>query len=468
MTDLPAVPWKGDLMNRRQSADFLQEFLEQNPSIKVLNVNSAWGSGKTFFIQNWHVALKQNRVSVYFNAWEADYTGDPFVSLAANIKEQLEKQSGKIEAHRFTDFTKSAAKTLVGAAPAVGKGLLKRFLGVDADEIAEAALEAAEQLAEKAVESIINKNAEVTEQVRAFRRLLGALSRDVSQAKTAVENSEPVPPVYIFIDELDRCRPTYAIELLERVKHFFSAENCVFVVATDSTQLKHSIRAVYGAEFDSERYLRRFFDVDFSLDNTDLSQWVAVHINEDYLGNDYALTQELARSSFSFDDRNPISASEYAYINRGEHVFTSAQVIFMAVCRSFGFELRDMKSLQVRIDSIIASSQLVKPDFFWICYLCALKHYSLDEYGSFVKLSKGLGSKELPKADIYTGYENVDVHELALMYKQASALSERALVDRHSGAGRYSIQNRVLDIAITNRMLEVYPKYVELAGSLSV
>lgn len=466
MTELPAVPWEGDLMNRRQAADFLQQFLDQTPTIKVLNVNSAWGSGKTFFIQNWHVALKQTRASVYFNAWENDYTGDPFVSLAANIKEQLQAQSCSVSDTRFTDFTKSAAKTLVGVVPAVGKGLLKKWVGVDADVITEAALDAAEELAEKTIESIINKNSEVTKQVREFRALLGMLCKEISKEKSDVHD-EFIPPVYIFIDELDRCRPTYAIELLERVKHFFSTESCVFVVATDSAQLRHSIRAVYGTNFDSERYLRRFFNVDFSLDNSDLSQWVSVHIDESYKGNNYARTKELSRSRDQFSGAEVIAASGYSCISRDERILTEAQVIFLAVCKSFGFELRDMENLKIRIESIVVSLRLGQPDFFWICYLCALKHYSPERYTSFIKYGKGVARDELPQADIYTGYENVNVHELALMYKLASGLDPRSLVSQQGSDSRYSIRARVNEIAMINKTLSSYPQYVELAASLN-
>ena len=67
-------------------------------------------------------------------------------------------------------------------------------------------------------------------------------------------------PLFILVDELDRCRPTYAIEMLERVKHLFNVDNVVFVLATDTDQLSSAIKAVYGAGFDSPRYLNRFFD----------------------------------------------------------------------------------------------------------------------------------------------------------------------------------------------------------------
>ena len=78
--------------------------------------------------------------------------------------------------------------------------------------------------------------------------------------------------LFILIDELDRCRPTYAIKLLERVKHMFETDQVVFVIATDTSQLKHSIRATYGGEFDAQTYLQRFFDRTFRFNKVELDE----------------------------------------------------------------------------------------------------------------------------------------------------------------------------------------------------
>ena len=68
-----------------------------------------------------------------------------------------------------------------------------------------------------------------------------------------------------MIDELDRCRPPYAVELLEVAKHLFSVDYIVFVLAVNRPELAHSIRDLYGSGFDAAGYLRRFFDIDFRL-----------------------------------------------------------------------------------------------------------------------------------------------------------------------------------------------------------
>ena len=81
-------------------------------------------------------------------------------------------------------------------------------------------------------------------------------------------------PLVIFIDELDRCRPTYAIELLETVKHLFSVDNVVFILGLNRVELAHSVRAVYGEQFKAERYLSRLIDIDVNLPRPDTAKFV--------------------------------------------------------------------------------------------------------------------------------------------------------------------------------------------------
>ncbi|TON39542.1 hypothetical protein CGH57_24100, partial [Vibrio parahaemolyticus] len=84
-----------------------------------------------------------------------------------------------------------------------------------------------------------------------YRKQLAAI-KDTHVCLSAYAESFPESrrKVFVLVDELDRCRPTYSIEMLETIKHFFSMENYVFVVATDTVALSHSIQAVYGSTFD--------------------------------------------------------------------------------------------------------------------------------------------------------------------------------------------------------------------------
>ena len=67
------------------------------------------------------------------------------------------------------------------------------------------------------------------------------------------------------MDELDRCRPSYAVRLLERIEHYFINDRITFVFSVNLEQLQHTIKNFYGNDFDACRYLDRFFDLRLSL-----------------------------------------------------------------------------------------------------------------------------------------------------------------------------------------------------------
>ncbi|MCD8560281.1 MAG: KAP family NTPase [Shewanella xiamenensis] len=89
------------------------------------------------------------------------------------------------------------------------------------------------------------------------------------------------------MDELDRCRPSYAVEMLETIKHIFNIDGVVFVVATDTEQLQHAVKAVYGEGFDAKIYLGRFFNSRYSLKSPNLENFLDVHSDANKLSEDY-------------------------------------------------------------------------------------------------------------------------------------------------------------------------------------
>ena len=81
-------------------------------------------------------------------------------------------------------------------------------------------------------------------------------------------------PVVIMVDELDRCSPEYAVEMLQLLEHVFYAENVVFVVSMNRAELAHSVKGFYGEGFDADGYLERFFDDVFGLPASNRVQYI--------------------------------------------------------------------------------------------------------------------------------------------------------------------------------------------------
>src|SRR5690606_36180541 len=73
-------------------------------------------------------------------------------------------------------------------------------------------------------------------------------------------------PLIFIIDELDRCRPDYAVEVLEQMKHFFAVPGIIFILSIDKNHLASSIKGYYGSEnINTDEYLRRFIDLEYSI-----------------------------------------------------------------------------------------------------------------------------------------------------------------------------------------------------------
>lgn len=290
--------WHDDLLNRKADAEFLHNFLTGKMADRetkgisgsyVLNIDAEWGAGKTFFLKRFGKYLEQqNHIVVSIDAWRDDYVDDPFVAVLAAIDERLKPyiQSSDSGFTKYIQMAKeNAAPVIFNAGKGIAKTLFKKFVGTDdihdlvgtneegtAREITDSAIEAAgaqiDKLTDKFTDQIITKFVQQEKASKSFRSNLGLA------LKALKDMNDYKLPLFILIDELDRCRPTYAIALLERVKHLFDIDNVVFVFGTNSGQLQHSIIGAYGPSFDGYRYLKRFFDKTYKLEKASPEEFI--------------------------------------------------------------------------------------------------------------------------------------------------------------------------------------------------
>lgn len=458
-------------MNRKGVAAFLTNYLDGNSHIKVLNINSPWGSGKTFFLDNWKAQLSTERVCVKFNAWECDYSGDAFISLAASIREQISELSGGAAKadESIKNFTEAASKAIVAATPALAKGILKKFTGIDFGIISENIdQDSMSDAAEKAVESLISKNRKTIDSAKSFKANLSELLIWASNEKGANIKEKSA---YIFIDELDRCRPTFAIELLERIKHFFDIDNCLFIIATDTQQLTHSVKAIYGAGFAADRYIKRFFDAEFTLDNSDISLWIKTH-SPDFSKieiSDLGILAEPFRGGITYFNGQPTAPSENAIL-AGELKLDISQIILLSIASTFNAKLREIEKIFKHIDALSRNTSGTF-HLFWAAYLCFLKSedsrlYETAINGDYDEAINQL-AKKFPAKDLYLGDGNINIHSVFRKYlstfrggqKQAQ-LKANELNKHQSNACETAI---VIDFSKNFHLLEKYPALVSLA-----
>lgn len=248
------------------------EMLNNLEGCFCLALDSKWGSGKTFFVRQVQLVLEafnthydtgltandaesirsiasrfvnaeteiQPQVAVYYDAWANDNTSDPIVSLVYEITKSI---GIDIKLQEDKGFERIAN---------IASSIISFVTGRDANSLVEA-LKSGDLLnAIKEQNSLHDKICQFLETI----------------------TEERGNRLVIVVDELDRCKPDYAVQFLERIKHYFSGENVTFIFSINSGALQHTIRNYYGSEFDATRYLDRFFDLSFSLPPVDMAKYL--------------------------------------------------------------------------------------------------------------------------------------------------------------------------------------------------
>jgi hypothetical protein len=271
----PAEPFALDKLGFDRLAPPLTRLLEKTPGPYVIAVNAEYGIGKTTFLKMWRAFLdREGARTLFFDAWEHDFIEPPLTALIGELETQIEKIQGVSAAKR--KLHKSGLAAIGALAPIGAREASKVLLTLAAGTVAGAAgsqvvSEALERLSGGMAESIsqlakdrIKQYEKEKKTLAAFRTSLGEFATLIRTTGKAGAASRFLPLVF-FIDELDRCRPTYAIELLETVKHLFAVEGVVFVLGINREALGQSMQAVYGQNFPGSEYLRRFIDLQYTL-----------------------------------------------------------------------------------------------------------------------------------------------------------------------------------------------------------
>lgn len=238
----------------------------------TIALDGDWGSGKTFFVKQAQMIIdsfneyknkkaisekdKENikmvkdnfsdlgiklQATAYYDAWENDNEDDPLLSILFSIINTVDCDKDFFKQDKPTALFKSITNTITTKAFGISsKNFLETLSGED-------------------------------------------IFKDLKQHKTLRENvteflNELIPVgskrLVIFIDELDRCKPSYAVKMLERIKHFFSNENIIFVFAINSFELQNTIKQYYGSSFNAYQYLDRFFDLRVELKDIDINKFI--------------------------------------------------------------------------------------------------------------------------------------------------------------------------------------------------
>lgn len=249
-------PFRDDLLDRKGFAETLASMFGAIEGPCVFAIDGGWGTGKTTFVDMFtqHLRNENHRV-IKLNAWETDFTDNPLAALLHALKEHEDGGAWG------GDVKEAALKVLQATAPTAIRLLTAGVLNLDSKETQDIG----NALAGWATDGI-KQYEEHQQSLQEFKNSLRKMAPSPSEASEIPE--APQRPLVFVIDELDRCRPTYAVAMLETIKHVFSVDGVIFLLALNRSQLDRSAQTLYGEFGDAESYFARFFDVEVALPNS--------------------------------------------------------------------------------------------------------------------------------------------------------------------------------------------------------
>ncbi|WP_323968325.1 KAP family P-loop NTPase fold protein [Aeromonas veronii] len=416
----------GDRLERARYAEFLTNYLaaEGKQRNYVLNLNAEWGAGKTWFIKRWYMELKAHYPTVYIDAWQQDFSDDPLLTVISSIIDQLKMIAGK--ANPIPDGMR---QRLLGLFKVGGKLALKAAIkkaGLEEDDFS---LE--EDDANQLVDALCNNQKERYESIQYLKQEI----RQWVEGAVGLSEGELDYPAFILIDELDRCRPSYAVEMLETIKHIFDIKGVVFVLATDTEQLQHAIKVIYGDGFDAESYLGRFFHRRFTLSTISRREFIQ---------------QALSYKKQQFDNVNvwPEVTDSDVLVN-----------ILTAVCDHFSLNLRKTEQVLDRTIASIVNYEGCTLNLIFLVYLFSLCEKNNGDYRAVVdgKMSAAHGIPKLKGfTDLINEYED---QNFSCLIKVKSSMGEQikiindGLYTNHFEDKEYTLSLRnILSVSYQNML----------------
>lgn len=255
-----------DVLGRQNIIDKIIEILgviSSKHSCCTFALNGTWGTGKTFVLdmlmkQLWELH-SDKYIVLHYNCWQYDYYDEPLVAIVAAVLDSLDEENQLLpvdleeEVKAGIDLAKDVIKK-------VAVELLKNKTGIDLNE----ALNAAEAYQEKVDEL---KQAKTDE--RSFDEFY-SFKKAIKRVQEEIEKLAKDRTVVVVVDELDRCLPTYAIKVLERLHHLFTGvENSAVFLAVDKAQLDKTVSGIFG-EGSTDKYLRKFVNFELELDRGEI------------------------------------------------------------------------------------------------------------------------------------------------------------------------------------------------------
>jgi hypothetical protein len=254
---------KNDIFGRAHFASGLMNLFDTVADPLVVALDGEWGSGKSTFLKMWAGELRKAGFPVvYFDAFENDYVDDAFLAIAGEIISLAEAKKPQTTKDQFVEKAKGAGKALLRS------GLRLGIKGASIGILDMADIEALRSDIAGELSNFVDRYiGELLEQRQQQKNAVIQFKNALSELPSLLSTVSPPKPLIFIIDELDRCKPLFALQILERIKHFFAVKNINFVLGVHLPQLQTSVASAYGNKLDATRYLQKFIHLTIPLPN---------------------------------------------------------------------------------------------------------------------------------------------------------------------------------------------------------
>lgn len=320
----------------------LTESLEGEERIRTISIDASWGMGKTFFAKAFSEFVskknKENSLDIKimeFNAWSTDYFNEPMKSLIGELSaHELIGLDSEIKAKKlFINTGKKALKV-------IGK-IVQNKVGIS------------DECIETVKDIITDTNKSELEDYKEYKKI-------VEDFKSCYDADKKMK--IIVIDELDRCRPNYAIELLETIKHIFDIKNIVFVFMVNKDQLMNIVSTMYVGNDGSEEYFEKFFDIQFKMPEVDY---------EEYMESEYSnyLDTNIYKVDINNRSKEIIKFSEFLFLE----MFKNNEEIFSKVRTSIRTMKNAFRKYKILLESLEEKERDSYPLILSLCIYVLIK-----------------------------------------------------------------------------------------------
>lgn len=240
-----------DEFKRKSISEKAISLLQADIDISPMVVDGSWGTGKTEFCHKLINLMRGNDTHhlIYIDAFKADHADEPLMTVLAEVIKVLPDDDSK------QSFIKKALPTVRYGLNTIAKAGVSHLLRQDIADVADDFDKEIQKTADKAIDASVKS---------VFKDHVEA-EKNLKALQTALAKIAAIKSIIIFVDELDRCRPNFAVDMLEIIKHTFDVDGVSFVLITNTQQLKASVNHCYGQAVDSQRYLDKFIKFTINL-----------------------------------------------------------------------------------------------------------------------------------------------------------------------------------------------------------